>query len=255
MDVIRGELFTGLAGDRIVYCHTHDVNKLFKTYRGTKDIILISHNSDGKVIAEGQTFPNANASVIPSWVRHWYAQNVCIYNPKITSIPIGLENSYIPNANQKLEKIMSKSKETRKPRNLVYMNHAVSTNKVEREPPYTILGNKPYVTAHHGRNGVDYDRYIDNVANHQFVICPEGNGTDTHRTWETLYLGSIPIEKRNPNNSHYTDLPICFVSSWEEVTESFLMNELARISSMPTNLGKLTFSYWRSRILEHAEHL
>ena len=28
---------------------------------------------------------------------------------------------------------------------------------------------------------------------YKFVVAPLGNGPDSHRIWETLYAGSIPI--------------------------------------------------------------
>ena len=28
---------------------------------------------------------------------------------------------------------------------------------------------------------------------YKFILCPLGNGVDSHRIWETLYSGSIPI--------------------------------------------------------------
>ena len=95
--------------------------------------------------------------------------------------------------------------------------------------------------------------YIDKIYNHKFVLSPEGNGTDTHRTWEILYLKSIPIEKRNINNQFFTDLPICFVDDWEEITEDFLNKEYDRINSIKWNLEKLDFNYWKNKILSNVK--
>ena len=33
--------------------------------------------------------------------------------------------------------------------------------------------------------------------NFTFIYSPEGTGIDCHRTWEALYLNTIPIMKRN----------------------------------------------------------
>jgi hypothetical protein len=100
-----------------------------------------------------------------------------------------------------------------------------------------------------GQNGKGFDDYLDNIYNHKFILCPEGNGTDTHRTWECLYMGTIPIEKRNINNSFYTDLPICFVDDWSEITESFLNKEYDRISNTKYDMSKIDFNYWKQRII------
>ena len=32
----------------------------------------------------------------------------------------------------------------------------------------------------------------------EYVICPIGNGIDTHRFWETIYLGRIPVVLNSP---------------------------------------------------------
>ena len=44
-----------------------------------------------------------------------------------------------------------------------------------------------------GWNSFFYRRIL---LNYMFVICPEGNGIDTHRMWEALYLRTIPIIKK-----------------------------------------------------------
>ena len=93
-----------------------------------------------------------------------------------------------------------------------------------------------------------FDEYLDNIYNHKFVFSPEGNGMDTHRTWECLYVGTIPIERRNLNNRFYTDLPICFVDNWEDLTEEFLESEFIRIKSVHGIWKKLTFEYWKNKI-------
>ena len=64
-------------------------------------------------------------------------------------------------------------------------------------------------------NGDNFDGYLDNIYNHRFVLCPEGNGIDTHRLWECLYMGTIPIVKANKNVRFYEDLPILMVNEWK----------------------------------------
>ena len=62
-------------------------------------------------------------------------------------------------------------------------------------------------------------------------------------------MDTIPIEKRNINNSFYTDLPICFVDDWSEITESFLNKEYDRISTTKYDMSKIDFNYWKQRII------
>ena len=30
----------------------------------------------------------------------------------------------------------------------------------------------------------------------KFALCPSGNGFDTHRFWQALYLGCLPVTRR-----------------------------------------------------------
>lgn len=49
-----------------------------------------------------------------------------------------------------------------------------------------------------------------------FMLCPPGEGYDTHRVWETLAIGRIPIVQSGPINSVYDGLPVWKVGSWGE---------------------------------------
>lgn len=248
-DIIQGEKFRCLDnGKHIFYRDTHEVNN-FLLDPPKENFILISHNSDGKIkdtdIRTSQGSSNdATITNLPKNLIMWFAQNVCVDNRKIKSIPIGLENSeWFVHLNKK-EKIKQKYFEKKNYKNILYVCHNIRTNPKERSEPYEIFKEKKWVTLEYGVNGNNFDNYLNNLHSHKFVLCPEGNGTDTHRTWETLYLGSIPIEKRNQNNKFYSDLPICFVDEWSEITEDFLNNEYEKISRSEWNLEKLNFNYW-----------
>jgi hypothetical protein len=62
-------------------------------------------------------------------------------------------------------------------------------------------------------------RYSRLSAEHRFVACPEGNGVDTHRFWETLYRGSIPVVKDSQFIKNWSDLgvPMVVLSDWSEL--------------------------------------
>ena len=52
---------------------------------------------------------------------------------------------------------------------------------------------------------------------HKYAICPEGNGIDTHRFWESLYMNTIPICKRNILVEYYSKyFPIIILNNWNE---------------------------------------
>jgi len=54
----------------------------------------------------------------------------------------------------------------------------------------------------------------------KFVVCPPGRGADTHRVYETLFFGGIPIIKTSFLDPMYKRLGGCWiVNDWSEVTE------------------------------------
>jgi hypothetical protein len=224
----------------IVYTHTMYVKQLFKLISEVdRQFIIITHNSDVNI---------DKSFTMPKNVLKWYSQNVGIVDYKIESLPIGLENDRWFKKINKKEKMNALLLQPKIDKNLVYMNHNIYTNVEKRRFVYQLLENKDWVTVERGSNGHEFDQYLNDVYNHKFVICPEGNGMDTHRTWETLYMNTIPIEKRNINNQFYTDLPICFVDDWEEITEEFLNRWLIGNSWQDWNMEKLDFEYWKNKI-------
>jgi hypothetical protein len=82
------------------------------------------------------------------------------------------------------------------------------------------------------------------------MICPEGNGIDVHQPWESMYINTIPIQKKHINNENWRELPVCWVDSWEQVKdENFLNSEYKRITENITDKTKLDFNFWKNKIL------
>jgi mannosyltransferase OCH1-like enzyme len=220
----------------IVYTHTFYVNQLFNILRHLSgEFIVITHNSDINV---------DDSFEIPDNVIKWYTQNVNTPNPKVQSIPIGIPNTMWDKGLVNRTDMVERLKKDRKFRNLLYVNHNNKTNYI-RPIIATLFSDKSWVTV---EKRVPFKTYIDQVYNHKFVACPDGNGIDTHRLWETLYMGSIPIVLSDLNNRFYDDLPICFVDSWSRITEDFLNKEFERIKLRNWNYGKMNFEYWRNLI-------
>jgi hypothetical protein len=100
--------------------------------------------------------------------------------------------------------------------NNIYANFSIQTNKRDRTSLARILGdlnktvNSPIMTKH-GRL-----EYLHSLRAANFVVCPEGNGVDTHRIWECLYLNVIPIVIKidYPN---FENLPIIVLDSWNDI--------------------------------------
>ena len=229
----------------IVYTHTFYVKQLFSVIKNIDNFfIVVTHNCD----------TNVDFSPPPNVVK-WFSQNVISYDDRIEPIPIGLENDRWFRGIHKKEKMCEKLKQSRNYRNLVYMNFNISTNPDKRKIVFDTFRDKSWVTSDIHNNGEHFDDYLDNIYNHKFVLCPEGNGIDTHRLWETLYMGSIPIVI----NSHlaeslYSFYPCVIVDNWGQVTESRLESEYRKINEIKSFYdirNRLSFHYWMDKIVNY----
>ena len=204
----------------------------------------------------------------------WYATNVEYAHPKLRPLPIGITNCTDESDLHRIygDQVMM-AEVAAEPRALaaapVYANFSVGTYPVERAPLLDALAGAPWADIGAPENTLEgRRRFLRAARNHKFVICPRGNGVDTHRTWETLYMGSIPILKRcaavnswgAPQTCaaplagappHVSGLPICFVDDWGELSEEFLAREYARLAPLaadPANLELSKLSYWVNQI-------
>lgn len=226
-----------LSDGDIIYTHTFYADQLIeKLEKCDKKVKVITHNADTNF----ELTP-------PDNVIRWYSQNVNIVHEKVFSVPIGIENDLWLKDKKKI--MERKLHEKKNYKSMVYCNHNVKTNPKERTKPYELLKDKEWATVHVGSNGQGFDNYIHNVYNHPFCIAPAGNGMDTHRIWECLYMNTIPIVIKNINNSFYADLPILFLEDWDELSEKFLFNSFMEMSRAKWNINKLDFEYWRNEIL------
>jgi len=89
-------------------------------------------------------------------------------------------------------------------------------------------------------------RYLQNLRTSSFVLCPEGNGIDTHRLWETLYMGGIPIIIRNNHLPCVLDqLPVLQINTWSEILNSnFLELAWNNLKKSEFDFSKIQMSYW-----------
>lgn len=185
----------------------------------------------------------------------WFSVNAVA--SRVHGIPLGIINSTDEGPNfricgdiQVLHDIANRPCE---PSRLAYMNFTVNTYQSERTHVWSLFESKPWVTkAQYYTDMVeDHRLYLEDIRDHKFVICPRGNGIDTHRLWETLYLGRIPIVKKHPVHKDWQDLPILFVDEWEDVTEELLHETFEKFSARQWCYDKLKIGFWIEKIRKH----
>ena len=96
----------------------------------------------------------------------------------------------------------------------IYFNFNINTNTVKRKKCYDIITSKNIPNL----PNTDYLNYLTILSSYKFAICPEGNGLDTHRFWECLYLKVIPICLKNHITEYYSKtFPIVLLDDWNDL--------------------------------------
>ena len=233
-----------LRSGSIIFSHADYIDELFFLLNKEKkltNITLISSQSD-RVIS------NKLFNKKPSSITKWFAVNNSIMNDFVENIPLGLGNSF-SKKNVTSDEIPPLNKIFYKKNKIsLYLNFNVNTNYRERSSLYQNFRNKNwcYVSTSNKR-----EDYIRSLRSNAFILCPSGNGPDTHRMWESLYFGSIPIVKKHRCFEGYQGLPILYVDSFNEINKDLLFKFMDNLDIEKINLEKLDVRYWKERFTKN----
>jgi hypothetical protein len=184
-----------------------------------KKFYLFTGSSDYSIDEKYESYLN-NGKII-KWIGH----NITLQHSKIIKIPIGFSNTL--GTNKELLNTLEHSiipwdqKE-----NKLLITHMDVTSVSEEAVKYRknavqIFENKSWVNK---IEKCDLQSYLNHINNHKFILCPKGNGIDTFRFWETVFLGSIPIIESDSLDDLYEKVPCIIVENFNEITETFLNN-------------------------------
>lgn len=191
-----------------LYCFGHRLNELsLHIHKFKNPFILISHNSDYN-ITNCQSIKNILKC--PNLIK-LYGQNVNYSHEKIKFLPIGMANRMWEHGNPALFENIVLKKKTKK----VYMNFKIETNILARELCHKVLRSKIHFLPF-----VEPRCNILTLQKYEFSICPEGNGLDTHRFWESLYVKTVPILLKSifsENIKNKTGLPMILLDNWTDL--------------------------------------
>ena len=215
-----------------------------------RDSILNPPLKNTSIIISGHSDYTITSEIVDYYQpKIWYCINKQTDRPNIFALPLGITNdtyeSELHPIYGNIDSMIQVMHETTAYKNWIYMNFNINTYPIERNAVYDLLKDRSYVTIGETINTLDGRiQFLREIKAHTFVLCPRGNGIDTHRLWETLYMGSIPILRKDIAYMDFTDLPICFVDDWNEINMDFLQIEKERIYNQRWNLDKLKIGYW-----------
>ncbi len=176
--------------------------------------------------------------------------------PKLTTFPIGITDFMLgsplhelfssteqlteafPFSEEQVKRIsVSFSPNTHKSRRIALRQALVSRFCEVIEPEFSRLGRQ---------------RALNHSASSLGVACPRGNGMDTHRLWETFYVGSIPIVAQGEYPRALLDgsgLPYLVIEDWSHLGDVSTIEKLELIATHPDkNFERLRLDYWIKKL-------
>jgi hypothetical protein len=166
-----------------VYTHILDgFMVLLDNFTPSFTITLYLHNSDHGLDTNTRLFDKP-------CIKHVFAQNLNVLSDKATLLPIGIANSMWTHGDISVLFRITVKRYLLKKQKALYVNINPSTfpyrrtvlDAIERAPHFEVS------------KGVPYEMYLKELSTYRFCLCMRGNGLDTHRFWECLYLGVIPV--------------------------------------------------------------
>ncbi len=169
-----------------------------------------------------------------------HAANAVIFdNKKVFPFPHGLERKmYAGYTHQDI--LRQKMLESKEPTKLLFVAHRTDTGN--RTHLGDLFNGQNWATVTH----LPYEQYLDGILNHKFVLCPSGNGIESARNWETLYMRRVPVFKDHPYlREMFKEFPALFVKDFDEVTEELLLaNDHLFQQAQTMDMNKLSLDYW-----------
>jgi hypothetical protein len=233
---ISGEFFESLSTSKVIFSTLNNFPKK-KNFNKYKKKIWIFHNSD-------ETFDLKKKKKLDYFMpKKCFSQNLVFNKKNYYFLPIGLENNKFHNNGDtddfnKLRKLNYE----KKPRILFGFN-ITNTKRVQIKKN---LKEADITDETKGWNAYLYRRIL---LKYMFVVCPEGNGIDTHRIWEAFYLRTIPIMTENKISFFLkkANLPVLILKRWSDILK-FNENNLKRLYLSKKKLfsNKYLFqAYWK----------
>ena len=254
MDLIQIIKFSELHdGNKIIFCKTDFIFNEFELIsKIPHDIILITGNSDYPI-------DESRFHLKPNNVKKWYTQNAIVNDECLIPLPIGLENKLesvrpghgIGYYDRVLEKEQLLSRNiTKQPIKKYYSNFNIETNYSYRSKIKSICENSPHIDWE--ESNLSLTEFFDKILDYEAIICPIGNGVDTHRLWEVLYSNRTPITIRVGNfkiYELYEKLPVVILDDENDLyNEKLLDNKIKEVKNNQYDMSLLDYSYWETLI-------
>jgi hypothetical protein len=248
-------------GLEIFFCKTDYIFSEFENIKNQKNnVILITGNSDYPITDQ-------MVDAAPKNIKKWYAQNAISNSPIIEPLPIGLENKtpsvreghgvgYFARASLKESLLEKTNLNNKEPTKFIYANFNINTNPSHRNLIKEMCQKASFIDWEEPK--LSLDSFFDKVSEHKMIVCPVGNGLDTHRLWEVLYCNRIPITFKIANyklHELYKQLPIILLNNTDDLLDyDLIAQKYSECKSKNFNQELLNINYWINTIIRNDEY-
>jgi len=226
---------------KVIYCKSNRIEEFFSDYRGSINAsILLFGNS-------AENFYSFDYS-LPSSVKMVFLQNMGFSDKRFSCLPVGIEN--LRHAKNGLP------------------HHFTSKHIYEEKQNQILVG--PFSNTHAEREELEYLksqdgpwRFLENrivpktfaavSSSYKYIAAPRGRGMDTHRFWESIYRGSIPIVKTSQwsKTISYLDIPFIQIDTWSEKSLRNIIRSNTQIALNPRLIPDMWWPKWENRLRSH----
>jgi hypothetical protein len=225
---------------RITFCRSDLVTQL-RNYNVKQNHgqILIAGNSDFD-FNDFVTLPHGN-------FQTFYLQNSFISDDdKVFTLPIGVENLSLGINGLPKNLVSTQDWKTRSKKIMV---GPFSPTHEERQELLKKAGD-PKGVFQIVEGPISPGKFAKLMLQFRYVACPRGNGMDTHRFWEALYRGSVPVVKRSKWSESLLTLkiPLVVVEDWDETSKAIGVFEKSFAGFNPKKIEALWIGYWRKKL-------
>lgn len=219
-------------------------------------ISAITHERVRTIIIGHSDYSFSTAAWVPfrlTGVSGALVSNTTTPCSRVRPLPLGLTNDCddgplhrLLGDREPLKTVVEEGRRTIGYRGVKYANFNPKTHKSRRRLQQ-LLNENPVTSI----ESPDYSRdgrisYLRSLRDSDFVLCPRGNGIDTHRLWETLYVGGLPVVEEFPRARELLQgLPAIIVRDWSNITNSaFMERSWYEMHENTHSAERLTLSYY-----------
>lgn len=212
---------------------------------------LLHFCNNNFVLVQGKCdypIPKTYIQQLPDSVIALYSNAVCENIPRLYYLPMGRDF-------RSKEVYLNKDFSDVKKDWLCYCNFSTDT-WTPRKKVFNILKNKNFIYFDMGQSFLNYtisrEQFYNRLARSKFAIAPRGNGADSFRFWDCLYLGTVPISVKEYYHKEFEGkIPMLLLNSYEDygkLSKSFLEKKYRELCQKKYDYDLLKLSTWIKKI-------